>query len=259
LEFEMYTSSRYFASLVLALFTASTADAQGLLDFEHTPLGVAPVDNGPLNNAYNIPGGTVRFYFDTNGNNKFDSATDARPAFEHIGGDAVDGFESHYSGQPDTARPGYESQLGNWFLRTPNGISGLPPGPFIAAYSTSIPIRELSGEIWDIDGGPDNGGSEQWRVDVLNGSGAVLRTLLSPNGNIGGGLDSLDSLPWVFQFKGLPDGVTDLRLTYIGSKTDGIGLAFNNFSPTEAVPEPSGSIILVATLGLLSRRRGRST
>jgi hypothetical protein len=118
--------------------------------------------------------------------------------------------------------------------------------PFTIAYDTNQTIRELSGEIWDIDGGAN--GTEQWRVDVLNGLGGVLATVDSPLG-INQDPGSLDSLPWTFAFTNLPDGVESVRLTFIGSKTVAVGLAFNNFSATVAIPEPSSW--LLAALGIL--------
>ncbi len=93
---------------------------------------------------------------------------------------------------------------------------------------------------------------------MLNPTGSVLATLVSPLGI--GGLDpnSLDSRPWNFAFTSLPDGVQAIRLTFIGDKTDNIGLAFNNFSATQAVPEPT-SLVLMATgaLGLMVYQRRR--
>jgi hypothetical protein len=55
----------------------------------------------------------------------------------------------------------------------------------------------------------------------------------------------------------LPDGVASLRLSFVGSKTMGIGLAFNNFSPDTAVPEPSGLILLIFAMSL-SQHRNRT-
>ena len=115
-------------------------------------------------------------------------------------------------------------------------------------------IDALSGEIWDIDSG---GGTEQWRVDVLDSAGNVIATQLSPLGLLQNDPNSLDSLPWVFSFSGLTALSTDVdkvRLTFVGSKTDGIGLSFNNFdafnaaSSAAAIPEPGSVAALI--LGL---------
>jgi hypothetical protein len=114
-------------------------------------------------------------------------------------------------------------------------------------------ITALSGEIWDIDG--SQGGTEQLIVDVLDASNNVLTSQLSPLGNS----LALDGLPWTFSFSGLPAGVDKVRLTFVGTKTSGIGLAFNNFSPTTAVTEPGGASLLglgaAITLVKFARRR----
>jgi dockerin type I repeat protein len=215
------------------------ARAGSLVDFETTAgAGATPIDNGNQFNPYPIPGGTVQFFFDTNGNNTFDSGVDAFGKFENAGAVGTDeGFVSQWDNGHDTPQPGFETELGNFFLRQPDPIGNVP-GPFIAAYDVSVPIRGLSGEIWDIDGNK-SGGTEQWRVDVLGTGGAVLATTSSPIG-VAQDNTSLDSLPWMFRFENLPDGVAAVRLTFVGSKTDGIGLAFNNFDATEAIAEHPG-------------------
>jgi len=238
-----------FAAALSTLVLGGSARA-GQITFETTPSGVQPVDDAPLTDPYTYSGGSVRFFFDANGNNRYDPGVDAFADFEHIGDDGTNGFDSNTTGIPDTARPGYEAQLGTWFLRAPTGAL---PGPFIAAYTSATPIRALSGEIWDIDA--RNGNTEQWRVDVLSGTGTVLASTLSPLGT-DNGPSSLDSLPWTFAFDGLPDGVAGMRLTFVGSKTGDVGLAFNNFSPDAALPEP-GSAMTLLTAGMLNIRRRR--
>lgn len=241
---------RLIFTLVLA-FCAASVQAS-VITFETTPVGGTPVDDSDLTAPYSFAGGTVRFFFDVNGNNKYDAGIDAFPAFEQTGREAVNGFVSTFTGTPDTARPGFQSQLGTFFLRTPSGNTGAVTAPFIAAYDTTAPIRALSGEIWDIDGQGATA-SEQWRVDVLNGSGSVLATQLSPLG-LTETAESLDSLPWTFQFDGLPDGVDSVRLTFVGTRPS-VGVAFNNFSPDVAVPEPATGLLLFLVPALLCRRR----
>jgi hypothetical protein len=205
------------------------------IDFETAPDGSTPIDNSNLTSPYAIDGGgSVRFFFDANGNNQYDAGVDALPVFEKIGVNKPDGFESNFANSDDIAAPGFENQLGTFFLRQPDGI-GTVPGPFIAAYNSPIPINAISGEIWDIDGQPAQG-TEQWRVDVLNASGDVLATTTSPLGKFAGP-NSLDGKPWEFSFVGLPASADAVRLTFIGTKQT-IGLGFNNFSFT-TVPEPS--------------------
>jgi hypothetical protein len=244
---------RLFNVFVVAFLVMSPVVALAdLLTFETTPTGATPIDDALLSTPYNVAGGTVRFYFDLNGNNKYDAGVDALPAFEQIGDDGINGFNSTTTNANfDKARSGYAAQLGSFFLRQPGGIAAVP-GPFIAAYSTITPIHALSGEIWDIDG-TSASDAEQWRVDVLNSAGTVLASQLSPLG-ITNGTASLDSLPWVFQFTDLPDGVTDLRLTSVGTRV-GVGLGFNNFSPDVALPEPGSIAVLALAAMSLSRRK----
>ncbi len=245
--------------------------ANSMITFETRPNGSAPADDAVLHNPYTIDGGgTVRFFFDVadqNGvyNNTYDDGWDVKPVFEQWGTDGTDGFVATLAGGFDMAPmgSGLNPVLGDFFLRQPDAI-GSVPGPFIIAYDTTQTIREFSGEIWDIDSTRE-GKNEQWRVDVLDASGVVLRTRLSPDGRgAPGGGNSLDSLPWHFGFNNLPDGVAAIRLTFVGTKTDGIGLAFNNFSPTFAVPgsvvpEPSSLALLgtAAGAGLLTAARRR--
>jgi len=257
------------AAALAFLPSAPAARAADLIDFETRPNGEAPADDARLAAPYALSGGgTVSFFFDVNENGRFDLGVDALPRFEQVGEDGTDGFASTQtpSQSADRARPGFGPQLGRWFLRQPDGI-GVLPGPFLILYDTDQAIREFSGEIWDIDGTPREGVTERWRVDVLDSAGSILATRRSPLG-VDASPDSLDSLPWEFGFRGLPDGVRAIRLTFVGTKTDGIGLAFNNFSPTfavpgsVAVPEPSGLALLAAGAGAVAaaargRRRAR--
>lgn len=239
-----------FALAVCAQFQWSDSAKGDLISFETTPAGVAPLDDQPLEAPYFFPGGSVRFFFDANGNNVYNSGVDLNPVFEHIGGDGVNGFRSTYhNGVFDKARPGYEPQLGSFFLRHPGDFGSTDVGsdPFIIDYDTTTSIVALSGEIWDIDRAP--AGTEQWRLEVLDAFGAVLASQDSPLGINQNSEDSLDSLPWAFQFKDLPLGVDKLRFTFLGTKMTGLGFALNNFRPT-TVPEPATWLLLLIGIPL---------
>lgn len=223
--------------VAVVCIVALPARAQ-LIDFESTPGGGSPTDDGLLSTPYPLAGGgDVRFFFDTNSNNVYDAGTDIDPAFEHTGNETNNGFSNDALGVPDTAAPGYESQLGFWFLRHPS--PGSVPPRLIVDYNTAQTITDLSGEIWDIDG--QSQATEAWRIDVLNASNSILATYFSPVGADG----TLDAKPWVFALTGLPAGVDKLRIGFIGTKTSGLGLAFNNFSPL-SVPEPSTALLACA-------------
>jgi hypothetical protein len=69
----------HILSIALATATLSILPpaSAALIDFETDPAAATPVDNAPLSTPYNIAGGgTVRFFFDTNGNNSYDLGTE---------------------------------------------------------------------------------------------------------------------------------------------------------------------------------------
>ena len=129
-------------------FLAASAAQASIIDFETTPSGGTPVDNAFLTAPYNVAeGGTVRFFFDVNGNNAFDSGVDDYPVFEQIGDDYVNGFYNYQVNQYDVASPGFESTLGSFFIRN----ESFPLFPLIVAYDTPNDIERLFGQIWDVD------------------------------------------------------------------------------------------------------------
>ena len=236
--------------LLLIAPVQSSVNAQ-LVTFDQTPAGTAPIDNSELTSPYAISGGgTVQFFFDTSGNGSFDSGVDALSIFEAAGGaDSQSGFVNNGLAMDDTEAPGFENRLGTFFVRQPASFGAIP-APFIVDYDTAQSITALSGEIWDIDGvnnPADPGfGTEQWLVEVLNASGVILASQVSPLGTEP--TVPLDGRPWLFQFTNLPPGVDKIRITFTGTRP-AVGLAFNNFSPTVVVPEPSSLRVLI--LGLI--------
>ncbi len=220
------------AILIFNLIEIASSEENGIvIDFEQTPAGALPVDNSSLSAPYVFEDLSVQFFFDVNGNTVYDSEIDELPVFERAGSsDSVRGFLG--SSGNDTPDTGFESHLGDYFLRqSPGNKFGNLPAPLIVDYDTFLSISALSGEIWDIDG---NGGTgtEQWLIEVLDGSGNVLASTKSPLGELGSYTAELDARPWTFNFTELPSGVDKVRLSFIGGKTYGIGLAFNNFRPT---------------------------
>ncbi len=212
-------------------------DNEMILDFETTPGGEIPTDNSTLSTPYSFEDLSVRLFFDTNENNVYDEGIDLLPVFEQVGDSDSDhgfllasGYDIASISGYDIAFEGFESQLGSYFLRHPTTNTGTFPAPLILDYDTSVPISELSGEIWDIDG--DNISiSEQWLVEVLDQNGNVISSKTSPLGS-SYDTNSLNGKPWVFNFTELPSGVDKVKLSFIGGKVEYIGLAFNNFRPT---------------------------
>jgi hypothetical protein len=230
---------------------AKGAFAASIIDFETTPAGVTPLDDAPLSSLtpYVYPGLLISFGLDGNS----DGIVDTNAVFEHAGLDPAEPPNAGFSGSSgtDTADPGFTAQLGNWFLRSPVGGSNF--GTLVITYSGSTIVTAASGEIWDIDGtaqfagGP--GDTEEYTVrayDLLNN---LLSTQISPLGTLTSAMAPLDGQPWVFSFSGLSPGIAKITIDFTGTKTSGIGLAFNNFNPTGAVPEPSAW--LLAALGFV--------
>lgn len=165
----------------------------------------------------------------------------------------------------DEAAAGFESQLGNWFLRYADGRTR---HTLVIDYtSVTTAVTGASGEIWDIDKrepGSTIQGAEQWLVEAFDGSSNSLATDTSPLGLEVGDVDSLDARPWRFEFAGLTggdgNGIRQIRISYVGDASlgDTVGLAFNNFSPTVAIPEPASALLLSLGTVLLSSRRRRA-
>src|SRR6185437_10030793 len=81
-----------FLSAAAAAAWGSSA-VNGQITFETTPTGQTPLDNAALADPYTYSGGSVRFFFDTNGNNRYDPGVDALPEFELAGdSDPINGF-----------------------------------------------------------------------------------------------------------------------------------------------------------------------
>jgi hypothetical protein len=232
---------------VVTFFLTVTFASAGLITFETTPGGGTPGDDTGLTAPYAIDGGYVSFGFYAS------DGTYSNALFEEVGGPQNNsGFwnsTGYGSTVYDTANPGFENQLGNYFLRQPDGYKDF--GIFRIQYS-GLEAYAASGEIWDIDGGNK---TEQYSVTAYGLSGQVLQTLTSPLGNN----LALDGLPWVFNFTGLTTAIDHIDIDFTGTKTGGIGLAFNNFSATSAVPIP-GAIWLLGSglLGLVGIRRRNS-
>ena len=232
----LLTRAAWALSVSAVLLGPAQQSTAQIIDFETTPSGASATDNAllELNDAYTVGDVSVTFGFDNDG----DGITETRAKFEQTGpSDPERGFEGCpvSSFVDDTADPGFETQLGGFFLRQPSPLSAF--GKFVIDYSGAGVVDAASGEIWDIDG--SSIGVEEYRVEAFDGDGTLLGSINSPIGNPGGSCENpLDGQPWVFQFSGLTEGIDRIEITFIGTKTSGVGLAFNNFDATgEAVPE----------------------
>ena len=202
------------------------------------------MDDSPLSSPYVVEGVTVEFKMDLGGG-------PVDPLFEAVGGGGTDSgfFNLGVGSLFDTADPGFEGQLGGFFIRTPT--TGASASLTITYTSISVSVTAASGEIWDIDGSSD-GKTERWRVEAFNGSDVSLGVLLSPIGT--DTLTPLDGEPRLFSFSGLDD-LRKIEITFVGTKTANVGMAFNNFSPVTAVPIPAAFLLLPSALALLFLKR----
>lgn len=229
---------RRIVSAVASLALGSTAFAAVNVDFENAPALFAVPDNAPVSNEFLADFG-VEFSI-LSGTTAAD-AVPGLPTIEAVGGDTDDGFVNDEFNARDIES---EGSLGEYFLKAQGDV--VDTGFVQLNIDFADPTNFTRGEIWDIDGtNPNN--TEQWVVRGLDASGAVIDSLISPLGD-SNTPDSLDGKAWNWALAG--DGIVRVEIEFIGSKTRGVGLAFDNF----VVPEPA-SLLTLALGGLLLRRR----
>lgn len=248
----------------LALLASPSVSA-AVIDFELTPSGVIPTDDMQLTAPYVQGGLSISFGFDIDP--LINPGVDLDAKFEEIGlGPGETPLTGGFLGSsgPDTPDPGFgfPAQLGSWFLRGPVGASDF--GLMVITYSGGPIVTAASGEIWDIDGNPPQGSTpgftEEYTVRAYDSGNNLLATQVSPLGVLDT-LDpaSLDGQPWVFSFSGLSAGIAQITIDFTGTKTTGIGLAFNNFNPTAAIPEPAAWLLAMFAFAVLSSFKCRRT
>jgi len=225
---------------VLTSFICATSASAQVITFETTPSGGTPVDNAllGLGDGYTIGPLTLTFGFDLDG----DGTAETPAAFEQTGDQALadgdHGFHTceQVNGQWDIPWPGFEAQLGQYFLRTDPGVAG-NFGKFVIDYAGGT-VTAASGEIWDIDSVSGGTRTERYLVTAWDSGGGVLATQESPVGDQDDGCANaqLDARPWTFSFSGLSAGIARITIEFTGTKINGIGMAFNNFDATGAGP-----------------------
>ena len=244
------------ATLLILMVGAWTNSAFAVVDFESTPLGGTPTNDGPVIGPYTDSGVQISFGFDSDNN----GSVEADAIFELFSTDGSEGTNIGFQGSngTDTADLGFASQLGRWFLRSPT--PGMNFGRFVIQYSSPFPVTAASGEIWDIDGQlPDGTFTERYKVEAFDSANTSLGVIFSPIGTLTSTIAPLDGRPWVFSFSGILGDIDRIDITFVGTKPMGIGLAFNNFYPTTAVPEPT--MLTLAAFGgflLMAMRRRRT-
>lgn len=223
---------RVFPALALCVLIAGPGAAQ-VIDFESDPSGAPATDDAVLGLASPYTIGALSITFGIDGD--LDGIPESAAFFERSGPDVLDGFLA-CNGR-DAAATGFGPQLGGFFLRSTPGADF---GVLVITYSGGV-VSGASGEIWDIDGVSQ--GTERYRVRAFNSGGALLATIDSPLSTQESGCANteLDGRPWTFSFSGTP-GIARITIDFTGSKTSGIGLAFNNFNATGELPVPAKSV-----------------
>jgi len=242
-------------SAVIGLGMLAGAASASVIDFESLPGGNTPVDDMAIGNSYNV----AEFNFVTF--SILDSSGLSDAVFEARGSDDDDGFVSQGAGANDVEAPGFAGQgLGGFFLRDNRDFSdtGTPLSLIITYNEAASGIAPISasGDIWDIDGvdngGPANG-TEQWAVYVTDILGNTTLQGTSPIGT--DPANPLDGLPWTWNAFD-EDGIASIELRFIGTKEQGLGVAFDNFSSGPLVPTP-GALALFGIGGIAATRRRR--
>ena len=243
-------SARSISQLLLLGLLAAPLGAgvavAGVVDFETLP-GAVTADGVPIGTQY-LAGYEMAFGLDVDGDGFADPG--ALPLLESVGEDDGWAFVNDIDSSSEKTLPGYEAQLGAWTLALPDHLPGTA---LLISYAS--PMREAGADIWDIDGNPLQG-TEQWQIDALAVDGSVLATILSPLGE-SLGPESLNAMPWRFDFEREAAEIFGLRIAFVGSKTWGLGASFDHFWC--AVPEPGALSLLAIGVALLgAARRGSS-
>jgi hypothetical protein len=212
-------------------------DSNGLF-----PDGSVVSDDTAISNQYLRSG--VLFAFDNDMDGFPDM--DGYPFLEKIGDDGMNGFlvTTDSGNYKDYADGGTTAQLGQYFLRTAAVAPNTAPDTLLVSYVN--PVKQASGEIWDLDASEVD--YEQWTIEALDENRQVITNVTTPAGIHYDLADSLDGLPWSFNI-GMGDTTNEisaLRFVCSGTRTQYIGLAFNNFSPAQNLA--TTNVIGVATI-----------
>lgn len=233
------------AFVTIFMFSLTFNASAGLIDFETVP-GGSPADALAISNQYQALHG-VTF--------SWTGGTTTTPYLEQTGGsDPNKGFVNNGdngNAGDDIEASGFEGQLGGYFLRLGNG--GLPGAAQVGSLRIDYDnaVSGASAEIWDIDWAKSQG-TEQWLVQAFGASG-LLGSETSPLGDD----MTLDGKPWTWSFNFNSNQIEYITVSFTGSKTTGIGLAFDNFNTDSAAVPIPGAVWLLGSglLGLFGVRR----
>lgn len=166
------------------------------------------------------------------------------------------GFVNDPMGAYDAESASATSSLGGFFLRSTTALSG-NLGQVNPVFSLTFlgGASSVTAEIWDIDGNRSQG-SEGWEVVATHRDG-LTSSILSPTFMNTSDARSLNGQAWSFSFDAAENSIMSLDFVFTGTKTHGIGVAFDNLT-VAPVPVPAAGLMLIAglgALGALGRRR----
>jgi len=149
------------------------------------------------------------------------------------------------------------SALGDFFLRTTGALSfnAGAVNPVFSLLFGDGGAGMVSAEIWDIDGNTSQG-TEKWTLNAFSSGGAFLGTIDSPEFMNTSDAGSLNGQAWTFTFEDI-GAIGRIDFNFTGTKTTGIGVAFDNLT-VAPVPLPAAGLLLLGGLGgLVAVRRRR--
>jgi hypothetical protein len=222
------------ASLLLLLAPAAHAVP---IDFETIP-GGTPSEGLVISNQFQATLGVI-----------FELEGGGHPVLAEVG-DPMTAFGGSRDNLPDQPSAAALAQVGQFFL-TDDGVVGAPQPALIIRYDT--PVAAASGVLIDVDGWAQGAIYEAFRVEARGAGDVVLETIELIGAITGDG----EVAPW--SFDRLLEDILSIRISYFGNKPEGIGLAFDYFSPSSPyqppIPEPGTIALLGLGIGILGARR----
>ncbi len=222
----MRLNNRLSLSLVAAALTAS-AHAQSI-DFETLPDGSPIIDEQFISDEFEADFG-VRFDLVDPGT----LSPIGSPQIAQVGAP-----QTAFNGcGPDT--PLDDQQVGSFFLTDDTTISNIA-GTLLLTYSS--PVAQSAGVVLDVDRRA-GGTFEEWTIEALASDMSVLETrvITAPVGpdTCSNAQGPGDATAIGFVFDRANADIHFIVLRYTGTAASGIGLAFDNFSPTTIPDAPS--------------------
>jgi len=234
---------------VAGLLGLSSSAYAGLINFETVPNGL-PSDQLAISNQYLTDHGVTFSLLNANNSS-------STPFLEAVGNtDVGNGFTYLDNNIPtaDKAAPGFEAELGNYYLRftTTDQVSS-PVPQLVISYAANAYTSAASGQIWDIDAHNVNGlgGRAQWLVSAFNASNNLLESQLSPLGLLPRDAGTLDGRPWTWSFDLANADISEIRISYTGTQLQGIGVGFDNINTHSAAVVPVPTAIWLFGSGLI--------